>query len=349
MSLQLSSQQYCAISLETVRNTAEMVPNIILKISEDSVQLSKETELDEIVQGDRDNNYDEVFTKRMVGGNLIGKISNKDIGQFLRLAMGGYPTPVTALGATTHTFRRTNLISGVPTVALPTFTLFHSKGADGHSKCRGCVIDELKITFGESESNFEASVKGLDELSVTVAGEITNILAAIVYTAPDIKFNFGNIVVRHAVNVAGLPAGTVLNVKPDVAITIKNNVEYDMSSGSAPNIELTNFDTFARKFEASIEISAFVRTSTGVLRQAFLNGEKRAFQIELQNQSGGVIGTSALFRTLRFTVPSALVRSEYDSSLNEAIAMNINLENLINDVSVGYSFEATLINDVATY
>lgn len=349
MSLQLLSQQYCAIKLETVRNTAEIVPNIVLKISADDVQLVKETELDEIVRGNRDNNYDERFTKRTVEGKLTGKINNKDIGQFLRLAMGGYSTPVTTLGATTHTFRPLNLVNGIPTVALPSFTLFHARGADGHFKARGCVIDELAITFGESESTFEASIKGLDEVKITNSGEITNILSSISYVPPDLKFNFGNIVVRHADTVAGLTAGTVLNVKPDVKLTIKNNVEYDMSSGANPNAELTNFDTYARKFEASLELSALVRTSTAVIREAFLAGGKKSFQIDLQNQSGGVIGTSTLFRTLRFTIPSALIKSEYDLSLNEAIAMNINLENLINDVAVGYSFEVALINDVATY
>jgi hypothetical protein len=143
-----------------------------------------------------------------------------------------------------------------------------------------------------------------------------------------------------------------LNVKPDITITINNNVNFDMSSQSTPNAELTNFDTYAGKFEASVEISAFLRSAAKTYFDTYwatTNGQHRAFQIDLQNPAYGTLGTSSLFNTLRFNIPQTLINISSDGGLNDALAMNITLENLVNTSAQGFSLEAILINTVNNY
>jgi hypothetical protein len=313
--------------------------------------LVKDFDLDEIVYGNRDNNWEKRSTARKVEGSLSGRINTKDIGYFLKLVMS-QPTSNTALGATTHTFRPLNLISGIASTQLPTFTLFHSRGAQGIYKARGCVISEITITIGETESTFEATIMGLDELEVTNGTEITNIRAAISYSTPDPKLNFGNVVVRQATTYAGLGAGTVLNVKPDITITINNNVEFDKSSQSTPNAELTNFDTYAGKFEGSVELSYFVRSANKAYTDTFWNtasGQQRAIQIRIENQSYGVLGTSALFNSLTFNIPQTLANLASDGGLNDALAMTVTLDGLVNTAANGFSMEAIVTNTTTTY
>lgn len=349
--MQLKSQQFCAIKWETVRNTAELVPDVVLKVSDDTVMLVKDFDLDEIVYGNRDNNWEKRSTSRRVEGSITGRINTRDIGHLLKGTMA-QPTSVTALGATTHTFRPLNLVSGTASVQLPTFTLFHSRGAQGIYKARGCVISELVLTIGETESTFEATIMGLDEVEVTNGTEITNIRSAIAYTAPDPKFTFGNVVVTQATTYAGIGAGTTLNVKPDITITINNNVSFDMSSQSTPNAELTNFDTYAGKFEASVEMSAFLRSTQKAYFDTFwssANGQQRTIRIDLQNPAYGVLGTSALFNTLRFNIPYTLLNIASDGGLNDAMGVTITLDGLVNTSAQGFSLETVLINTVATY
>jgi len=352
MSLQLGSQQFAAFKFETVRNTAELVPDIVFKISEDSVKLEKENVNDAIIYGNRDNNYENRFTKKSVKGKIKGIINTKDLGYLLKMAMA-QPTSSTTLGASTHTFRPLNLTAGVANLNLPSFTFFHSRGAFGIHKARGCAIDALTLTVGETETTFEADIMGLDETEVTNGTEITNIRAAISYSIPDPKLNFGNVVVKHASSFAGLVAGTVLNVRPDIKISIKNNIAFDLSSSSAPYAEATNFNTYAQKFEASVELSFFAKTSSKALFDAFMSNtpsaQNRAFEIKLENQSYGVLGTSTLFNSITFQIPQALPICEIEQPMDGAISVNLKLENLINTPAQGYSIQAILTNLTANY
>lgn len=352
MSIQLGSQQFAGAKFEAVRNTAELVPNIIFKLTENSLKLEKQNVADKIIMGNRDNTYNNRFTSKSVSGKIMGSINTKDIGFLLKMAMA-QPTSSTALGATTHTFKPLNLTSGAANVKLPSFTFFWSDGAYGYYKANGCVIDTLSLTIGETETTFEAEIKGLNLVEVTNGTEKTNILSAITYSAPDPYLNFGNVVVKFASTFAGLSAGTVLNVKPDIKIDIKNNVEFDKSSSSAPYAEATNFDTLAKGFEASVELSFYDKTENKGLYDGFLSSvdssNVEAFEIKLENQSYGVLGTSTLFNSLTFQIPQALPVLEITRPIDGFIEVNLKMENLVNTPAQGFSIQSILTNTTATY
>lgn len=352
MSVQLGSQQLSGFRFETVRNTAELTPNITLKLTECDFNLDPGATEDKIQYGSRDNIFNTRYTKREVSGKIKGMINTKDIGFLLKMAMA-QPTSVTALGATTHTFRPHNQTGGVNNVNLPSFTYFYTKGAFGIFKARGCVVDKITLTVGETETTFEADIKALDLVEVTNGTEKTNIMSALVITEPDPILNFGNVVVKYADTFAGLSAGTILNVLPDIKIEINNMAKYDSSSSSAPLAVATNFNVGAGGFESSVELSFYAKTENKPLFDAFLSNlitnQEKAFEIKLENQSYGVLGTSTLFNSLTFQIPRALPVMEISTPIDDYIQATIKLEKLRNPPAQGFSIQSILTNTTATY
>lgn len=352
MSVQLGSQQLSGFRFETVRNTAELTPNVTLKLTECDFQLKRNPVADQVQMGTRDNVYNNRFTSREVEGKIKGMINTKDIGSLLKMSMS-QPTSSTALGATTHTFRPHNQTSGVNNVNLPSFTFFYTEGAYGIYKVRGCVVDKITLTVGETETTFEADIKGLDLAEVTNGTEKTNIMSALVITEPDPILNFGNAVIKYADTFAGLSAGTVLEVLPDIKIEISNQTTYDKSSSSAPYAEATNFNVLAGNFESSVELSFYAKTGNKALFDSFLSnlisGQEKAFEIKLENQSYGVLGTSTLFNSLTFQIPRALPVIETSTPTDSYIQATIKLEKLRNAPAQGFSIQSILTNTTASY
>jgi hypothetical protein len=351
MAVELLSQQFVGLKKETVRNTAELTPNLTLKVDSNTVQQKTEFTLEEIIYGDRDNNYDEYANKSFLEGEISGHINSKDIGSFLFFALGQVAsTQISTSTAYTHTFTRVK-----SNTLLPTFTLFYKYGDAGMFKSRGCVIDELSLEIGEEESKFTATIKGIEELEVTDVTGIAAINSAIAYSTPDPKLTFGNLVFTYADSVTALGAvtnntsgtGTVLNLRPGLKINIKNNVEYDMSSSATPAKYIRPLDTIAQKFEASMEFSGLIRSKTP--RTLTVDALPKAFEAMLVNVGAPNVGTSSVKPELRFRVSQATAKTEIDTSLNEALAYSINLDNLINTPAEGTSISVSLINTTTNY
>jgi hypothetical protein len=351
MGIELLSQQFIGLKKETVRNTAESTPNLTLKVDSNSVQQKTEFTKEEIIYGDRDNNYDEYANKSFLEGEISGHINNKDIGSLLFFVLGQVTsTQIASSTAYTHTFVRTK-----SNTLLPTFTLFYKYGDAGIYKSSGCVIDELSLEIGEEESKFTATIKGIEEIEVTNSTEITAINSAITYSTPDPKLTFGNLVFTYADTVTALGVitnntpgtGTVLNLTPGLKINIKNSVEYDMSSSATPAKYIRPLDTIAQKFEASMEFSGLIRSKTPKLLT--VDAVPKAFEVMLVNVGASNVGSSSVKPELRFRVSQAIAKTEIDTSLNEALAYSINLDNLINTPTEGTSISVRLINTTASY
>ncbi len=353
ISPELGSQQWFAIKFESVRNTAELVPNIVLKVTMNTLNVNKPREIDEIQYGTRDNVYDEYTPKSSVEGEVEGKINIKDIGYFLKGAIG-QPTSVqtATTGAYTHTFLPQNLISGSASTQLPSFTAFYPNAKAGIYKSYGCVFDELEIEIGETEAKIKGKIKAIDQVKVTNGTEITNIKAAITYSATiDFKMKFSHLIAKYAATTSGLAASTnFLGLKASLKISIKNNVEFDWSSSAVSGAQQLPFDTIAKQFKASIDTGGLIVRDSTIL-DFFLADTFQAYEFTLDSQGGGgaVIGTSSLYPLIRVRVSKALLVADIDRPLDDVLAYNLSIPNLVNSATDGWSFQVVVQNNVVSY
>lgn len=350
MATQIGSQQYFGIKKETTPNTAELVPTLILGVDSNSLQNKSEYALEEIQYASRETNFDEYKTMQVAEGDISGTISNRDLGTLLYFATGSVTsTQISATTAYRHTFSRSNDLQ------LPSFTAFYSRGDAGIYKTRGCVIDELELEIGESESKYTAKIKAIEEVEVTDNTEKTNISNAVVFTAPDSKFLFGNLVFTYNSTITALGAvtngtagtGTNLSLKPGLKISLKNNVVFDPSSSTTPSAYTKPLATEAHKAEASLEFSGIIKAKTPY--SWTLDATKQAFEAMLVNVGSSNVGTSSVKPELRIRVASAIAKTEIDVPMTEALAYNIKLDNLLKTVSDGFSIQISIINTTTSY
>jgi hypothetical protein len=351
MSIQLFSQQFFGIKKEVVRNTAELVPNLILPVDTNTIQAQTEHTLDEIAYSNRDNNYDEYLNKLHVEGEITGHINNRDVGALIYYATGQVTSnQIATTGAYIHEFAPRD-----DDTQLPTFTAFYADGAKGVYKASGCAISELTLEFGENESKFTATVLGLVETKVTDGTELTNINTAVVYTAPVAKYTFGSLVATFNTTISALGAitngtpatGTNLKLKPGLTLTINNNVELDLSSTTTNKVAILPIDTIAQKFQTSLSATGYVRDD--VAYNWPRNNTKVATEFLLLNPSAPNIGTGTVKPELRIRLGASNINVEIDRPLNEGLTYNLELENAINNVADGQSAFLRVINGVVSY
>jgi hypothetical protein len=342
---QTGAQQLAGLKKEAVRGTAELVPDLTIKITNSTIQAQKERTAEEIYGGDRDSMYDEYSTKLLVAGEVTGQIANDQIGDFLFYTLG-QATSGAIVGATTayeHVFDVKNATD------IPSFTYFVTKAGAGTYKYNGCIASSLTLEFGETESTFTMSVVGIDEEKLTGTPE-TNVLAALDLSAPSRKFIFGNLVASRAVDVAGLASATVVNLRPGLTVTFENNIFQDFSSGDASNTILKSYYNGAQNFKPSFSTSGvIVRDSS--FRDLFINDTDQAVRFKFEDVGAGNLGDSSTKPTLEITFAKVKLTSQVQTPVAEYLSYDLSGENPTKsfESGVGYSVQIRLTNEKASY
>jgi len=343
---QLGAQQFFAIAFESTPYTAEAVPTITLPVSNNTMQMRDKKADEKIHSGSVNANYDQYRIKEWAEGEITQKLDVKYAKYLIYLATGD----VTAVQIpSTTAYRHTYKIKD--SAELPTFTAFYSRGAAGVYRAKGCMINELTIEVTESDATITASILSIQEEKMTGSDE-TSINAAISYGEPEVKYNFGNLVAKYASDVAGLDAATdELNLKPGFKFIVKNNLDYDWSSGNTATKHL-----IAKRIERLGGTPEYEIQSSGeTLRSAvsldsWRTDEFRAYEFDLTSISAAPVGDSTVQPSLTFTVARAKMDATISNTgVDDYLSLDMNFPFLATSVSDGYAIKIDTITTVPDY
>lgn len=237
-------------------------------------------------------------------GDIEFNVRNTTIGHILKSLLGT-ATPVTALGATTHTFTRLTGSAQFPSLTLA----LQQPGQQSYEYAMG-TVNQLEIS------------SSTDDLVVATAsfiakGEATHASYTPSYSSSDVYFRNQDVTVKFASNVAGLGAATPVCVK-DLKVTFSNNVKPTQCLGSNnPTDVLTGPLEISGSFTTNFEgVAAYY--------DLFKAGTSQAMRITMERDDLAVLGTSALYPKIEITI-SKIVLDGYkpDRKIDDIVSESI--------------------------
>lgn len=345
------SSNYIGFKKETVRLTAETVPDFATFPLTVNVNFNKEMEKDETINGSSDNTTDEYTKLASVEGEISGTIYTDQIGWFIDNVMDGVEVTVGTGKKITYKPSKTNYQP-------PTFTIFYSRNtvANLHYKASGCAIDEISFEIGDTKTTYTAKIKGLVETQVTDSGEITNIKNAVVpATSPTVRLRYSGASAGSIAMVNGTSATTTLDtmtlanclpVHPPIKITIKTNLEHDISvCGATNSLYKTPRDVFRGKFECSVETGGMY-TVDNTIYSEFLNDTAKHYRFKLDSENaGGTAVDTGIYPKLQFDVSKAIPVVSSDTPTNGKVMWQMSLPTCQWRAEDGGSLTVTLIKN----
>ena len=307
--------------------TAETTGFVFIPQTSIDLQMKNDYFRDESGLGNPTKLIGGVIAKQWAEGKIEGKLDVDVIGYWIK-ALFGTDTPVTTLGATTHTFSVNN------TVQLPLYTINVQRGTElGYIRTVGTGIKSLNI---KAESGGEASYSA-DFIAIK---QETGTTVSASYTQPTRYLIGRHVTAKSATTVAGLSGGTAFNVR-SVEFNINRNTDVDWALGSVNPI-----DILAKEFETEIKFTATL--SSANFQAQFGAGTKTAFEFAIENQAAGVLGTSTLYPKLTITSAPSLVDISYKFDNGDVVTFDATV-NCEFSVSDSFEFRPVLQNITATY
>lgn len=262
-------------------------------------------------------------------GDIEFNVRNVTIGHILKSLLGT-ATPVTALGATTHTFTRLTGSAQFPALTLA----LQQPGQQSYEYAMG-TVNQLEISSTQ------------DDLVVATASFVAKSEAAHAsytpsYSSSDVYFRNQDVTVKFASTVAGLDAASAVCIK-DLKLTLSNNVKPTQCLGStSPTDVLTG----------PLEISgSFMTNFDGVANyyDLFRAGTTQAMRITMERDDLAVLGTSALYPKIEITI-SKIVMDKYtpDRKLDDIVSESIDFVGVY-DTTSSSAISIVVQNTQATY
>lgn len=314
---------------EITRNTAVATPAKFIPYTEMNLQPKKEYFEDNTGFGRPEMMAGRLSNQEYVAGSIGGYVDADTIGELL-FHLFGQETPVTALGATTHTFNRLN------STEFPTFSLFYTKAPARSLVAKGCNIDKFSIEFGEKETKWSADIIGISE---AVTGAITP-----AYAQRLRYLLFRHLTVKSATTVAGLSAGTSQQIK-NLKLTFSNNSKIDFSTGTGTD-SLNPFDINQTTWGCEVSFDQTVRDTN--LITAYNANTLTAFQFDCENLGAAVLGTSLLKPKLSFILAPSIVEIDDKAPLDDVEVISVKIKGQYS-ISDSFLVRAILQNLVAAY
>ena len=329
MAMKLLRQLYFGIKKEATRLTAETTADTWLPILSNSFDRNITYMEDDSAFGVRHSLMQRKQEIESLEGDIVAVADADNIGDWLFYLFGSVASVQEATsGAYKHTFSTLN------NVLLPTFTAFYDMPNLGDLRSAGCIVNQISLT---------ATVGGRTEAVVGIIGlgEQTAGSQTVSYAKPTRYLQGRHFTVEFGDEVSDLGSGTSFDAE-SLEIMINNNGAVDHALGSKRGVDVQALNQeIEAKFTLKMKSSDF---------ETFRNSElKKAFRIEAENQSAGILGTaSGLYPLLRFDVPPSEIEITRTRELNDIVKLELTVKAEF-DFSEGFGIEGYLQNTTVSY
>ena len=223
------------------------------------------------------------ITQKRVEGDLEFNVRNKSFGYILKSLLGT-TTPVTALGATTHTFTRQTTGPQHPGL-----TLALAQPGQQHYEYALGFVNALEIRTPVDDL-VNATASFLAKSEATHADYTPAVVAE------DEYFRNSDVVIKFAANVAGLAGASAVGIK-EFSLNINNNGRVNQVLGSlSPNDVLALLTEISGSFTTDFE-------GVATYYDIFKAGTYKAMSIAMERTDLPVLGTSALKPKIEIILP----------------------------------------------
>lgn len=261
-------------------------------------------------------------------GDIQFNVRTGFIGHILKSLFGSVGS-VTALGATTHTF---NLVGNL--AQHPSLTLGLAQPGITDYRYPLSIVSQLEVNT-PIDDLVNATASFVSSREETVADYTP------AFTGLDNFFRNHDVTIKLAATVGGLAAATPICIK-ESSLSIVNNTRPNNCVGSVNPVDVISLlSEVTGSFTVDYDLATY--------RDMYANGTYQAMQIEFTRDDLAVIGTSALYHTVRFVFPKiSLEDYAIDRPLDDLVTEQLSFT-AHHDTVAGYMVRAILINDTASY